>query len=86
MGPDGIQVPGANVIDATGSIVVDIVRCTGCGRCVAACNEKLLTLDLCGTRKTAVIRNAERCNLCGKCVSECLVGAMKEAEPRELPP
>lgn len=86
MGPDGIQVPGANVINAAGSIVVDAARCTGCGRCVAACNDKLLTLDLCGTRKTAAIRNSGRCNLCGKCVSECLVGAMKVAEPSGLPP
>lgn len=79
MGPDGIQVSGADVIMAAGSIVVDAARCTGCGRCVAACKEKLLTLDLCGTRKAAAFRNADRCNICGKCVSECLVGAITVA-------
>ena len=56
---------------------IDSARCTGCGRCVAACPEKIITLDVSGYRKYAVIRDTERCTLCGYCVTSCPVEAIR---------
>jgi formate hydrogenlyase subunit 6/NADH:ubiquinone oxidoreductase subunit I len=54
-------------------------RCTGCGRCVAACPERLFTLEVSGFRKCAVLEEPQRCSRCGKCVTACLVGALVQA-------
>jgi ferredoxin len=51
-------------------------RCSGCGRCVAACPEKILTLEVTGFRKQAMIIYPDRCNLCGHCIAECPVEAV----------
>ena len=56
--------------------VVNSARCTGCGRCVAACPEKILTLEVTGFRKHAMIMHPDRCNLCGRCIAECPVEAV----------
>ena len=55
---------------------IDAARCTGCGRCVAACPEKLITLEVSGYRKHAVIEHSEKCTLCGQCKLLCLVEAV----------
>jgi ferredoxin len=55
---------------------IDAARCTGCGRCVAACSEKILTLEVSGYRKYAVIEHAEKCILCGQCAMNCPVEAV----------
>jgi ferredoxin len=55
---------------------VTVTRCTGCGRCVAACPERLLSLEVVGYRKHAVLSQAERCTQCGKCIVECPFGAL----------
>jgi len=67
---------GALKTDLQGIPQIDSARCTGCGRCVAACPEKIITLDVSGYRKHAAIRDTERCSLCGSCVKNCLVRAM----------
>ena len=64
---------------------VDVTRCTGCGRCVAACPVRLVTLDLHGYRKTACIMAAERCTWCGACVESCPVGALATTAPEYVP-
>ncbi|MDD5285376.1 MAG: 4Fe-4S binding protein [Desulfuromonadaceae bacterium] len=56
---------------------IDSARCTGCGRCVAACPQKIITLEVSGYSKHAVIRNTERCSLCGCCVTICPVEAIR---------
>lgn len=66
-------------------VLIDPARCTGCGRCVAACPGRLITLDPIGSRKIAWLKTPERCTLCGKCCAECPVGALSLPEPRPLP-
>ena len=56
---------------------VDIARCTGCGRCVAACAERLLSLEVSGYRKHAVLKAPQRCTRCLDCLVACPVGALK---------
>jgi len=46
-------------------------RCSGCGRCVAACPENLYTLEPVKHRKHAVNREPERCSSCGGCIVSC---------------
>lgn len=46
-------------------------RCSGCGRCVAACPEKLYTLEVNNHRKHARHSAVERCSRCGSCVASC---------------
>lgn len=58
---------------------VAMARCTGCGRCVAACRERLLTLEVTGYRKHAFLREPARCTRCLDCldcVAACPVGAL----------
>ncbi|WP_084154295.1 4Fe-4S binding protein [Citrifermentans bremense] len=57
--------------------VVDKRRCTGCGRCVAACSSRLLTLEVDGFRKHARLSAPERCCGCLDCIEACPVGALR---------
>jgi len=62
--------------DLNGVPQIDAARCTGCGRCVAACPEKIITLAVSGYRKHAVIERTERCGCCSRCLAECPVEAI----------
>ncbi|MDD2853181.1 MAG: 4Fe-4S binding protein [Desulfuromonadaceae bacterium] len=55
---------------------IDSARCSGCGRCVAACPLRLITLEVAKYRKSAMLINAERCTHCGQCVESCLLDAI----------
>ncbi|RII26425.1 MAG: hypothetical protein CXR31_10810 [Geobacter sp.] len=60
--------------------LVDPRRCSACGRCVAACPEKLFTLEVDGFRKNArrqVSTDCRRCFICGFC---CPVHAISPGE------
>uniref|UniRef100_C6DZQ5 4Fe-4S ferredoxin iron-sulfur binding domain protein n=1 Tax=Geobacter sp. (strain M21) TaxID=443144 RepID=C6DZQ5_GEOSM len=57
--------------------VVDKLRCTGCGRCVAACGSRLITFEVEGFRKHARLGAPERCSGCLACVEACPVGALR---------
>ena len=55
---------------------VDAARCTGCGRCIAACAERLFTLEVSGYRKHSVLTEPLRCTRCLNCLAACPVGAL----------
>lgn len=55
---------------------IDPLRCTGCGRCVAACRERCITLEVTGYRKCAVLVRPRDCTGCGACLVACPVRAL----------
>jgi len=50
---------------------VDTGRCTGCGRCVAACDLHLLSLVAVRWEKFASLHDADRCTGCSACALRC---------------
>jgi len=50
---------------------IDTRRCTGCGRCVAACDLHLLSLETVRWEKFAVLREPELCTSCTACAVSC---------------
>jgi ferredoxin len=50
---------------------IDTHRCTGCGRCVAACDLHLLSLEVVRWRKSSVMHGPERCTGCSRCALRC---------------
>jgi ferredoxin len=70
---------------STPPIISDPERCSGCGRCVAACPEKLYTLEITNYRKHAINRNPAKCILCGKCVTACPLGIIEQSGLHRTP-
>jgi ferredoxin len=62
---------------------VDPARCTGCGRCVAACPPHVLWLEVTGPHswgpKQAVLHDAPACTGCAKCEAVCPFDAIEMA-------
>ena len=50
---------------------VDTARCTGCGRCVAACAPRVLSLETLRWRKSAVLHETDGCTGCSLCERQC---------------
>lgn len=50
---------------------IDPQRCTGCGRCVAACEPHVLSLELVRWKKSAVLHAPDRCTGCSLCAVKC---------------
>jgi ferredoxin len=50
---------------------IDLQRCTGCGRCVAACDLHLLSLEAVRWEKFSVLHDAARCTGCSLCAVRC---------------
>ena len=50
---------------------IDPRRCTGCGRCVAACDLHLLSLEVQRWEKFAALHEQDRCTGCGACAVIC---------------
>ncbi len=53
--------------------LIDAERCSGCGRCIAACQPGLFAFELQGWRKISVLQDAERCNGCAQCARVCAI-------------
>lgn len=58
----------------TAPVITDPQRCSGCGRCITACPEKLYTLELNSLRKISHNKNPQKCALCGRCLRACPLG------------
>jgi ferredoxin len=56
-------------------------RCTGCGRCVAACDQHLLSLDAVGWVKVSVLHQPDRCTGCSACAVTCPFEAITMRRP-----
>ena len=52
-------------------------RCTGCGRCVAACASHVLSLHIHKWVKTARLDDASACTACAQCLVVCPFGAVR---------
>jgi ferredoxin len=50
---------------------VDAQRCTGCGRCVAVCGPRLLSLEVVRWEKFSVLHEPDRCTGCSQCAVNC---------------
>jgi len=68
-----------NIIDA---------RCSGCGRCIAACHLHLFAFERQGWRKISVLQDSDRCSGCAKCVAVCAINiiSMRERAPARIEP
>ena len=51
--------------------LINAERCSGCGRCIAACQPGLFAFEQQGWRKVSVLQDADRCNGCAKCAVVC---------------
>jgi ferredoxin len=71
---------------ATAARVPEITsRCTGCGRCVAACAPHVLWLEARGWAKTAVLHAPAGCTGCSECAVVCPFGAIRMRRPPAPP-
>jgi ferredoxin len=62
--------------------VVDGDRCTGCGRCVAACDPRVISLETRPDwRKSAVLHQPDGCTGCSLCALRCPFGAIEMHRP-----
>ena len=62
--------------------VIDAARCTGCGRCVAACAPRVLSLETRPDwRKSAVLHGAGGCTGCSLCAWRCPFDAITMRRP-----
>lgn len=57
-------------------MLIDPLRCKGCGRCVSACPAGLISLETTAGKKCAVISCSGVCTACGICSAECLYAAL----------
>jgi NAD-dependent dihydropyrimidine dehydrogenase PreA subunit len=63
--------------------VVDPARCTGCGRCVAACGPHVLSLETVRWRKRATLHDVPGCTGCSLCERRCPFGAIQMMGPTD---
>ena len=60
---------------------VDRDRCTGCGRCVAACDLHLLSLETVRWEKFATLNGPGQCTGCSLCAVRCPFDAITMTKP-----
>jgi ferredoxin len=72
-----METDGSGTVDGvTGVPTINVMLCSGCGRCVAACPVKMITLETVRFHKNAVIMYPGYCSACGRCVQACPVAAL----------
>ncbi len=64
---------------------IDADRCTGCGRCVAACAPHVLSLETTNWRKAAVLHDTAGCTGCSVCAAVCPFEAIAMQRPGDAP-
>jgi len=57
--------------------IIDATRCSGCGRCIAACHLTLFAFETQAWRKVSVLQDSDRCSACNKCEARCPIGAIR---------
>lgn len=62
----------------TAPTLSDKQRCSGCGRCVAACAARLYTLEPFGYRKLSINNDPEKCTGCSRCIEACPLGLLAD--------
>jgi len=68
---------GANSERVARRIPLVSARCTGCGRCVGACEPRVLSLEARGWEKSAALHDAGGCTGCSRCAVVCPFGAIR---------
>ena len=61
--------------------LIDPERCTGCGRCIAVCPERVLTFETQHWKKSAVLADAPSCTGCALCAARCPFDAITMQRP-----
>jgi ferredoxin len=56
---------------------IDPGRCTGCGRCVAACGPHVIGFETVDWKKFAVLHDAAGCTGCSLCEARCPFDAIR---------
>jgi NAD-dependent dihydropyrimidine dehydrogenase PreA subunit len=64
---------------------IDPKRCSGCGRCLAACELRLLEFETRAWKKTTVVKAEEQCTGCGDCATRCPIGAIRLTDRAQEP-
>jgi NAD-dependent dihydropyrimidine dehydrogenase PreA subunit len=59
---------------------IDPARCSGCGRCLAACELRLLGFETRAWKKTTVLHDEDQCTGCNLCAARCPIGAIRLAD------
>lgn len=54
------------------TLLVDVEKCTGCGRCLEVCPHRVLMLKV----DTVSFRDKNACSECGACAVNCPYGAI----------
>jgi formate hydrogenlyase subunit 6/NADH:ubiquinone oxidoreductase subunit I len=79
LAPERVAAPAAPPHTRLRLPEIALQRCTGCGRCVAACGPHLLSLEVALFRKTAVLdlNATDACTGCNRCAVACPFAAIR---------
>lgn len=66
----------SSTLTATQVARVDAARCTGCGRCISACEFRLFEFVTQQWKKRSVMHDEHLCTACGDCAARCPVDAV----------